>query len=284
MVHLRMTWGQVSDSFGVLEKNPLRVTFSTFKLGRKWLAAKWETTRCQEPDIFCREISIKLNFPLLVSQLGSIPRAWKLHSTDAADYGLSTLSSISDNDTDPSIYQAGSKFECNQFKDYWCHHTPQWKVDERVVHPSWAWIVFLHCEFPGTADSKFGSRHIIAWMPEVVPKLHWRPGISNWNPRAEGAQTWVGSLVDWVFLMSRVAKMEDLTTLVTHHSDISDVFEGCPFRGTFRCFHFVPFDLPALSDCRSSKDQTWTTGFLGPRFLAGGNQPNATAWRCDQPL
>lgn len=112
---------------------------------------------------------------------------------------------------DPSICQAGSKFECNQLKDYWCHHTPQWKVDERVVHPSWAWIVFLTQWIPRNCRCIvwFQTHHRL--NREVVPKLHWCPGISNWNPRAEGAQTWVGRLSCFYVKSSKNGRFDHLS-------------------------------------------------------------------------
>ena len=79
MVHLRMTWGRVSDSFGVLEKNPSLAANDWPQNGRP--------PGAKSPTFFVGKSRLTLTFPLLVSQLGSIPRAWKLHSTDAADYG-----------------------------------------------------------------------------------------------------------------------------------------------------------------------------------------------------
>lgn len=247
----------------------------------------------KSPTFFVGKSRLSSNFPLLVSQLGSIPWAmfwrsakfafnkcswlWFQHPFQHIWHWLRTLPFLK---RGQSLNATSSRITGAII--------PQWKVNERVVHPSWAWIVFfttvnssMNCRFNVNLTIEKGLN------PEVVPKLHWCPGISNWNPRAEGAQTWVGRLSCFYVKSSKKWKIWPPS-----HSPFWHFWRCCcctylkdalsAFRGTFRCFHFVPFVLPALSDCRSSKDQTWTTGFLGPRFLAGGNQPNATAWRCDQ--
>lgn len=216
---------------GCSKKKPSEWPFQLSSLAANDWPQNGRPPGAKSPTFFVGKSRLSSNFPLLVSQLGSIPWAmfwrsvkfafnkcswlWFQHPFQHIWHWLRTLPFLK---RGQSLNATSSRITGAII--------PQWKVNKRVVHPSWAWIVFfttvnssMNCRFNVNLTIEKGLN------PEVVPKLHWCPGISNWNPRAEGAQTWVGRLSCFYVKSSKNGRFDHR---VTHHSDISDVAVAVP--------------------------------------------------------